>query len=76
MNANPAHAVHATTFLTGAEVHMRRLRIGWSRERLAHEVGVDAQLVESWENDNRPVTFPRAVEQVLKQVERQEVPRS
>jgi DNA-binding transcriptional regulator YiaG len=52
-----------------SDIHTRRLRIGWSREQLAHAVGVSVAVVRAWEDGTTAVTCPRALEQVLRQRE-------
>ncbi|HEX6179292.1 MAG TPA: helix-turn-helix transcriptional regulator [Thermoanaerobaculia bacterium] len=56
--------------LSGTELRSRRIRAGLSRERLAHAVGVPITTVSEWEDDVIPITCPHAVEQVLRQEER------
>jgi transcriptional regulator with XRE-family HTH domain len=58
--------------MSGDSLRSQRLRLGWSREQLAHTVGVPAARVAAWENDNAPIDCPRAVEQVLAQSGREE----
>jgi len=53
--------------MNGDSLRTQRLRLGWSREQLAHTVGVPAARVAAWENDNAPIDCPRAVAQVLAQ---------
>ena len=53
--------------MNGDSLRSQRLRLGWSREQLAHTVGVPAARVAAWENDNAPIDCPRAVAQVLAQ---------
>ena len=53
--------------MSGDSLRSQRLRLGWSREQLAHTVGVPAARVAAWENDNAPIDCPRAVAQVLAQ---------
>lgn len=55
--------------MTPNDLHTRRLRIGWSREQLAHSVGVPVAMVRTWEDGTAPINCPRAVEQVLRQGE-------
>ena len=38
-----------------SDLRRRRLRIGWSREQLAHAVGVSAMLLRAWEEGTAPV---------------------
>jgi transcriptional regulator with XRE-family HTH domain len=58
--------------MNGDSLRSQRLRLGWSREQLAHTVGVPAARVAAWENDNAPIDCPRAVAQVLAQPHRGE----
>jgi len=55
-----------------SDLRRRRLRIGWSREQLAHAVGVPPLLLRSWEEGTAPVSCPRALEQLLRQREEPE----
>ncbi|HUP49935.1 MAG TPA: helix-turn-helix domain-containing protein [Thermoanaerobaculia bacterium] len=55
--------------LSGSELRSRRIRLGLSRERLAHAVGVPITTVTEWEEDAVPIACPHAVEQVLRQEE-------
>jgi len=55
-----------------SDLRRRRLRIGWSREQLAQAVGVSPLLLRAWEDGTAPVTFPRALEQLLRQCEEPE----
>jgi DNA-binding transcriptional regulator YiaG len=52
--------------MTGDTLRSQRLRLGWSRDQLAHTVGVPPARVAAWE-DGAPIDCPRAVEQVLRQ---------
>lgn len=52
-----------------SDLRSRRLRIGWSREQLAHAVGVSPLLLRAWEDGTAPVSCPRALEQLLRQRE-------
>jgi len=52
-----------------SDLRRRRLRIGWSREQLAHAVGVSAMLFRAWVDGTAPVSCPRALEQLLRQRE-------
>lgn len=52
--------------MTGDTLRSQRLRLGWSRDQLAHTVGVPSARVAAWE-DGAPIDCPRAVEQVLRQ---------
>jgi DNA-binding transcriptional regulator YiaG len=51
------------------DIRTRRLRIGLSREQLAHAVGVSSTTLRAWEDGTAPVSCPHAVEQVLRQSE-------
>lgn len=55
--------------LSGSDLRSRRIRLGLSRERLAHAVGVPITAVTEWEEDAAPIACPHAVEQVLRQEE-------
>jgi transcriptional regulator with XRE-family HTH domain len=55
----------------GAELRSRRIRIGCSRDQVAHALGVDAPTIQAWETDGEPIAFPSAVEQVLRKLEAQ-----
>lgn len=57
--------------MTGDSLRSQRIRLGWSREQLAHTVGVPSSRVAAWENDNAPIDCPRALEQVLGQQDRE-----
>jgi transcriptional regulator with XRE-family HTH domain len=52
-----------------SDLRRRRLRIGWSREQLAHAVGISPVLLRAWEDGTVPVSCPRALEQLLRQCE-------
>lgn len=52
-----------------SDIRTRRLHIGWSREQLAHAVGVSVTAVRAWEDGTMAISCPRAVEQVLRQSE-------
>ena len=56
-----------------SDLRRRRLRIGLSREQLAHAVGVSPLTLRAWEEGTAPVTFPRALEQLLRQCEEREM---
>lgn len=58
--------------MTPNDLRTRRLRIGWSREQLAHSVGVSVTALRAWEDGTAPISCPRAVEQVLAQREENE----
>lgn len=55
--------------MTGSELHSRRLRLGYSRDALAHAIGVSASTIAEWESGLAPITFPSALEQLLRQFE-------
>jgi DNA-binding transcriptional regulator YiaG len=57
--------------MLGTELRSRRLRIGCSRNQVAHELGVDAPTLQAWESDGEPIACPSAVEQVLRKLEAQ-----
>jgi DNA-binding transcriptional regulator YiaG len=55
--------------MTPSDLRRRRLRIGLSREQLAHAVGVPSVTLSAWEEGTAPVSCPRALEQLLRQRE-------
>ena len=55
--------------MTGSEIRKRRLRLGISRNQLAHQLGVPADLVEAWEAGASDVTLPAALNQILREEE-------
>jgi len=55
--------------MTGQELRSRRLRLGLSREQIAHSLGVPAAMVVAWEEDVAAVAFPHALQQILQQSE-------
>jgi transcriptional regulator with XRE-family HTH domain len=57
--------------MEGMELRSRRLRIGCSRDQVAHALGVDTPTVQAWENDGAPIGCPSALEQVLRKLEAQ-----
>ena len=54
--------------LSGTDLRRQRLRMGWSRDQLAHEVGVPVETVKDWEDGAR-ISLPMVVEQILRQHE-------
>jgi DNA-binding transcriptional regulator YiaG len=55
--------------ISGQELRSRRLRLGMSRDQLAHEIGVPPAMVVAWEEDEAEVACPRALRQILQQSE-------
>jgi transcriptional regulator with XRE-family HTH domain len=55
--------------LSGSEIRRSRLRIGWSREQLGHQIGVDADTISLWEQGSLEVSCPIVLEQVLRRSE-------
>ena len=55
--------------MEGSELRSRRIRIGVSRDQVAHALGIDVPTLQSWENDGEPIAFPSAVEVVLRKLE-------
>ena len=60
--------------MTSHDLRSRRLRLGCSREQLAHSVGVPVNTLRNWEEGAAPITCPRALEQVLRQHEQERYP--
>lgn len=55
--------------MTGSEIRRRRLRLGLSRNQLAHQLGVAAEAVEEWEDGASAITCPLALNQILREEE-------
>lgn len=53
--------------LSGQELRRRRLRLGLSRDQLAHSVGVPPAMILAWEEDAAEVVCPNALRQILQQ---------
>lgn len=53
--------------LSGQELRRRRLRLGLSRDQLAHSVGVPPATILAWEEDAAEVACPNALRQILQQ---------
>ena len=53
--------------LHGQELRRRRLRLGLSRDQLAHSVGVPPAMILAWEEDAAEVACPNALRQILQQ---------
>ena len=53
--------------LSGQELRRRRLRLGLSRDQLAHSLGVPPAMVLAWEEDTAEVACPNALRQILQQ---------
>ena len=62
--------------MTGNLIRSRRLLLGWSRDQLAHSVGVSSDQLVAWEEDRGEVQCPRALEQILRQSESRDGERS
>ncbi len=55
--------------ITGQELRSRRLRLGMSRDQLAHSLGVSPAMVVAWEEEAAEVAYPNALRQILQQSE-------
>lgn len=55
--------------MKGTDLRSRRLRLGLSRDELAHRIGVSTDVVTEWEVEAEPIGLPSAVEQVLRRTE-------
>lgn len=55
--------------MTPQELKSRRLAAGLSAERLAIQLGVKPNVVRRWEEGEIPISVPRALEQILRNVE-------
>ncbi|HUP62470.1 MAG TPA: hypothetical protein VNA69_18850 [Thermoanaerobaculia bacterium] len=58
--------------MEGTELRARRLRIGCSRNQVAHALGVAVPVLQAWEDDGVRIEFPAAAEQVLRKLERRD----
>jgi DNA-binding transcriptional regulator YiaG len=61
------HVFHVMEILTGQELRRRRLRLGLSRDQLAHSVGVPPAMILAWEEESAEVGVPNALKQILQQ---------
>ena len=61
--------LHKSRIVNGSDLRSRRLRLGLSRDALAHQIGVTPEVVTEWEVEEQPIRFPSAVEQVLRKSE-------
>ena len=57
--------------MEGTELRSRRIRMGCSRNQVAHALGVSVPTLQDWENDAAPIGCPAAVEVVLRKLEAQ-----
>lgn len=55
--------------LSGSEIRRSRLRIGWSREQLGLQIGVDSDTISLWEQGSLEVSCPIVLEQVFRRYE-------
>jgi DNA-binding transcriptional regulator YiaG len=55
--------------VTSSEIRQRRIRLGLSRDQLAHRLGVSAATVEEWEGGGSAISCPRALDQILREEE-------
>ena len=55
--------------MTGSDIRRRRIRLGISRDQLAHQLGVPAEAVEDWEAGASAITCPLALNQILREEE-------
>ena len=55
--------------ISGADLRRARLRAGWSREQLGHQIGVDSDTISLWEQGSLEVSCPVVLEQVLRRAE-------
>jgi DNA-binding transcriptional regulator YiaG len=55
--------------VTGLEIRKRRIRLGLSRDQLAHRLGVSAATVEEWEGEGSAISCPMALSQILREEE-------
>lgn len=55
--------------MTGSEIRRRRIRLGLSRDQLAHQLGVSADTIEAWEGGASSISCPHALMQILRNEE-------
>ena len=55
--------------MEGLELRARRIRIGCSRDQVAHALGVPVPVLQAWEEEGMPIECPAAAEQVLRKLE-------
>jgi DNA-binding transcriptional regulator YiaG len=55
--------------VTASEIRKRRIRLGLSRDQLAHRLGVSAATVEEWEGGGSTISCPMALNQILREEE-------
>ncbi len=53
--------------MSGSEIRQCRLRLGWSREQLGRQVGVDGDTIAAWETDAAAISCPLSLEQIFHQ---------
>jgi transcriptional regulator with XRE-family HTH domain len=53
--------------ISGSEIRHNRLRLGWSRDQLARQLGVDAETIGAWETDAAAISCPLSLEQIFRQ---------
>ena len=64
---NLLHFLRVMETFSGQELRRRRLRLGISRDQLAHSVGVPPAMVLAWEEDAAEIACPNALRQILQQ---------
>ena len=52
--------------MTGSDIRTRRIRLGLSRDQLAHRLGVSAELLEDWEGGASSISCPAALNVILR----------
>ncbi len=55
--------------LSGSDIRRSRLRLGWSREQLGHQIGVDSDTISLWEQGSLEVGTPIVLGQVFRRYE-------
>ena len=66
-------AIHAQTLavdrnpISGSDIRQCRLRLGWSRDQLARQIGVDAETIAAWETDAAAISCPLSLLQIFEQ---------
>ena len=55
--------------ISGPDIRRARLRMGWSRDQLGHQIAVDSDTISLWEEGSLAVSCPIVLEQVLRRYE-------
>ncbi len=53
--------------ISASEIRQSRLRLGWSRDQLARQIGVDADTIAAWESGAAAISCPISLLQIFEQ---------